>query len=97
MCPRYEGKPRRPDKDDPLAVPAHRWPTAWLEFPGEIDLAEDRQFAAPWVAGCLGDDWQANDAGIGLLGVTVILAIVLATRQPVALLSFLAYPVVLPA
>ena len=47
----------------------------------------------------LQDAWETTGKrmtlGIGLLGVTVILAIVLATRQPVALLSFLAYPVVL--
>jgi hypothetical protein len=46
----------------------------------------------------LQDAWETTGKrmtlGLGLLGVTVILAIVLATRQPVALLSFLAYPVV---
>jgi hypothetical protein len=46
----------------------------------------------------LQDAWETTGKkmtlGVGLLGVTVVLAIVLATRQPVALLSFLAYPVV---
>jgi hypothetical protein len=46
----------------------------------------------------LQDAWETTGKrmtlGLGLLGVTVILAIALATRQPVALLSFLAYPVV---
>jgi hypothetical protein len=45
----------------------------------------------------LQDAWETTGKrmtlGLGLLGVTVVLAIVLATRQPVALLSVLAYPV----